>query len=353
MLHLSFKSRIVHYKRKEMKDKRFKFGPFNKNNDESGWNWLDWANETNLFNYEKTIQAYDFLLDYSQVFNQFSANTPQPNPFSNKAMYIIDILNSLGVKYSLDIFTYEGNKLNWGTSNNSHKLLNIIAEPNPEATGPAIVFCAHHDVNNVRSENCQDNGASVCNLLRLSNLIKQSKESHQRVIILFADCEEFGARGSKRFAKQSIKIKDSTNIKHNIYGEISGVVNLELTGLGDVIWSDLKSTKVQEQDKELHNKLEAIHGGEIKKLFTPPSDVISFREYDYPALCIGTLPEEDLQEKKTWSLCHRMEDVIQKCNRKNMEDFTRFLFNITKNQNNTTEHGTIGATNQTAGPLQI
>lgn len=318
-------------------------------NGKNNWNLFDWTNNMMfLGNFEKTIQAYDFLIDYSKVFNLYPARVTQHNPFSNKAMYIIDTLNSLGVKSTVDIFNYDGSNLIWGSAETEHKLVNIIAEPNPEATGPAIVFCAHHDVMNVRSENCQDNGASVCNLLRLASLIKNSKESHQRVIILFSDCEESGVKGAKRFARKSTKTKDSSNIKHDIYGEISGVVNLELTGLGDVIWSDCKSNKF---DIELHNKLEAIKGEPIIKLSTPPSDVIAFRDYDFPAICIGILPTEDVETKKTWRLCHSLEDTLTKCNRKNMEDFTTFLFNLTKNQQQETEHGTTGANNKTEGHL--
>ena len=323
----------------------------NESGKDNDWNLFDWTNEMMfLKNYERTIQAYDFLVDYSKIYNLYPARASQPNPFSNKAMYIIDTLNSLGVKYTIDIFNYDGSNLVWGSglSEIEHKLVNIIAEPNPEATGPAIVFCAHHDVMNVHSENCQDNGASVCNLLRLANLVKQSKESHQRVIILFSDCEESGAKGAKRFARKSNIIKDSSNIKHDIYGEISGVVNLELTGLGTEIWSDCDSNK---NDIELHKKLEKVYEKPIVKLNTPPSDVIAFRNNYFPSVCIGILPIDELKTKKTWRLCHSLEDTLTKCNRKNMEDFTNFLFNLTKNQQQETEHGTTGANNQTKGHL--
>ena len=325
-----------------MKDDKHKYGPYNYQN------WMEWAQGELFDSFETTIEAYDYLVDYSKVFNFYQARTAQPNPFSNKAMFIIDTLNSLGVKSTIDIFNYDGSKLVWGNDEGNHKLVNIIAEPNPQATGPAILFCAHHDVVNLRSENCQDNGASICNLLRLASLIQNSKESHQRVIILFSDCEEFGARGARKFAKNSERIKGSANIKHKIYGEISGVVNLELTGLGEVIWSDCKMDK---EDSALHLKLEKTFENSIIKLTTPPSDVIVFREYDFPALCIGILPEKELENKNTWRLCHSMEDTLTKCNRKNMEDFTNFLFNLTKNQQKDTEHGTTGANNETAGNL--
>lgn len=279
---------------------------------------------------EKNMESYDFLRDYSKVFNHFSANVSQPNPFSNKAMYIIDMLTKMGIKYHIDIFTYEGNKINWGVNDSSsHKLINIIAEPNPESTGDAIVFCAHHDVANTRSENCQDNGASVCNLLRLCSLVKESGVKSKRTIVLFSDSEETGAKGAKHFASQSKAKKDKKDsiINHDKYGKIDSVINLELTGVGTTIWSDCESNK---NENDLHESLEKVLGRNISKLSTPPNDAIAFRKYDYTVLCIGTLKEDDMKERKTWKLCHTLEDTIEKCNRENMEDFTNFLLNFTK-----------------------
>ncbi len=310
-------------------DFTYGYGPLNRDK-MSRWKSLSfWDDWDNFLKIEKSTDSYDFLKDYSSVYNLYSASTPQPNPFSNKAMFIIDKLTKMGVKYSLDIFTYEGNNILWGTNDNStHKLVNIIAEPNPQATGPAILFVAHHDVANVHSQNCQDNGASVCNLLRLASLIKESKEENQRTIILFSDSEESGARGAKQFASKGQKNKENTSmIDHEIYGQISAVVNLELTGNGTVVWSDCEAKKAE---IELHESLEKVFGKTIPKLNTPPSDAISFRKYGYPVLCIGILPEDDLKNKETWRLCHSLKDTIEGCDRKNMEDFTNFLFNLTK-----------------------
>jgi hypothetical protein len=233
----------------------------------------------------------------------------------------------MGVKYSIDIFTYEGGDIGWGYNISSHKLINIIAEPNPQATGPAIVFCAHHDVMNVHSENCQDNGASVCNLLRLTALVSSSPADSKRTIVLFSDCEESGARGAKRFASNSSKKRGEEIIDHNIYGQISAVINLELTGKGTVVWSDCEAKKAE---NELHESLETTLGRTIPKLNTPPSDAIAFRRYGYPVLCIGILPEDDMKDKNTWRLCHSLKDTIEGCDKKNMEEFTTFLFNLTK-----------------------
>ena len=259
----------------------------------------------------------------------YRASTPQPNPFSNKAMFIIDTLTKMGVKYTIDIFTYDNGKVMWGVNDDScHKLVNIIAEPNPEASGAAIVFVAHHDVANIRSQNAQDNGASVCNLLRLASLIKKSGVDSQRTILLFSDCEENSAKGANQFAKSSSKDVDNSSIRnHDTYGKISSVVNLELTGKGTVVWSDCEKSYFETQ---LHERLEKTLGRTIPKLDTPPNDAIAFRKYGYPVLCIGILPENDMKDKDTWKVCHSLRDNIEGCDRKNMEDFTTFLFNLTK-----------------------
>lgn len=327
-----------------MNEREFKYG------DEDFENaWKNLFSLKSIFPIECSNGSFDFLKDLSTVHNLYSAQTPQPNPMSNRVMYIIDMLTKMNVKYTLDIFDYNtGNKIIWGhNSYSSHKLVNIIVEPNPQETGPAVVFVAHHDVANVHSQNCQDNSASICNLLRLVSLIKSSKTKSQRTIILFSDQEEGGARGAKQFASKSKHIKNSSSIQHDIYGEISSVINLELTGKGTIVWSDCSINKNEEQ---LHLSLETVLGQNIPKFKTPPNDAILFRRYDYPVLCIGILPEEDLEHKTTWKICHSINDTIEKCDRKNMEDFTEFLFKLTKIIT-TTEHGNDTEPNQTRGTL--
>lgn len=324
-----------------MKQERNQLGPYN-------WSSLFYNEE---YDFTPRVKgSYDFLEDYSKVYNQYSASVSQPNPFSNKVVFIMDALSKMDIKFRIDIFPYNGGKLDLASSYdaNSHKLINIIAEPNPNATGPATVFLAHHDVANVRSDNCQDNGASVCNLLQLASLVKAAGTNSTRTIILFSDCEEYGAKGAAQFARNSKLNKENPFIvDHEIYGQISAVVNLELTGTGSVVWSDCETHK---RERDLHTRLEDTLGRPILKLKTPPNDAIAFRKYNYPVLCIGTLPEDDVKETRTWRLCHSLEDTIGKCDRKSMEDFTTFLFNLTKTT--TTEHGLNPGANETGGTLQ-
>jgi hypothetical protein len=318
---------------------------------DDGWPEFDFDSQYNRFsqydyssyesNYKprtvKDYEAYELLRDYSKVFNMFPASTPYITPYSNHAIYIIDILSKLGVKFRVDVFPYNGggySSYGDATDTTAHRLINIIAEPNPEVTGPAIVFTAHHDVANPRSENCQDNGASVCHLLRLAALISENPTASQRTLIVFTDCEESGAKGARRFAKD-VKSKpfndDSRNVEHKIFGEISGALVLELTGHGDVYWTDCNH---HDRDKELHKRLEKAAKKSLPKLSTPPSDVISFRENKFPALCIGTLPSEDMKTKATWSQCHRMSDNIEGCDSKDMKAFTEFLIEVSKVKEN-------------------
>lgn len=278
----------------------------------------------------KDFSAYEFLKDYSKIFNVFPASTPYITPYSNHAIYIIDILSKLGIKFRVDVFPYNDSSyysFSDSTDTTSHRLINIIAEPNPGTPGPAIVFSAHHDVANPRSENCQDNGASVCHLLRLAALIAENPTESQRTLLVFTDCEESGAKGARRFVKDVKSSKELNALVHPNHGEISAALILELTGHGDVYWTDCHGNPV---DKQLHRRLERAAKKSLPKLSTPPSDVMSFRNAKIPALCIGTLPQEDMTIKATWSQCHRMTDTIDGCNEKDMEAYTEFLLEVSK-----------------------
>jgi hypothetical protein len=284
---------------------------------------------------EKDFTSYEFLKEYSQVFNLFTASSPSLSPYSNKAIYIIDVLSKLGVKFRVDIFPY-GSGYSFGsaaTDTTSHRLINIIAEPNPEVQGPAIVFSAHHDVANPRSENCQDNGASVCNLLRLAALISAEPTASQRTLLVFTDCEESGAKGARRFADGLVSKNSKTNpesefAEHKIYGDIFGVIILELTGHGTHIWTDCPGHN-NNYDIKLHKHLEAAACRRLPKYSTPPSDVYAFRG-KLPALCIGTLKEDDAQSKSVWRICHSMTDTIEKCSEEEMTEFVNFLHSVSK-----------------------
>ena len=285
----------------------------------------------------KDYSSYDFLKDFCKIHNQYPASAAQPNPFSPRVIFIIDMLNKLGVQYKIDIFNHgTQNDLSWGYQGDafSHKLVNIIAEPNSNTnnTEPAVLFVAHHDVSNIHSENAQDNSASVCNLLKLASLVKENTDKNsRRVLILFSDCEETGAKGAKRMSgeisdgikKGATRMANELSSK-NKYGEVSEVINLELTGLGEIIWADYSVHNLMESN--LVKKLESVCDEAIPHIFCPPNDAPSFRSNTMPALCIGILPSTDITSHKTWGICHSLTDTIDKCSEGDMTKFVETLF---------------------------
>ena len=46
-----------------------------------------------------------------------------------------------------------------------------------------------------------------------------------------------------------------------------------------------------------------------------------------------------MKKHDTWRICHSIDDTIEKCNGTDMENFTKFLFNITKKPIITTDNG--------------
>src|ERR1035437_8634935 len=180
--------------------------------------------------------GYELLDVMKDVRNIQSSYKPSYSPLTNRASFIINTLNELGVSYELDIFDAAGYDLYDYTNS---KLLNIIVKFGSRSGKPAIVFSAHHDISNPHSENCQDNTASVCNLLHLCAKLKgqaygESKNllESRPVIIVFTDREEAGGVGARRMSQRLLR---------GDFGKFEYVINLELTGLGTSVWADTEN----------------------------------------------------------------------------------------------------------------
>jgi len=271
--------------------------------------------------------GYEWLEDMILVRNYRSSYKPNLSPVTNRAMFIINALNEIGVQYELDIFDDSGYSLQ---DYNRPKLVNIIVKFGSRSGQPAILFSAHHDISNPNSENCQDNSASVCNLIHLCAKLKQNAygESNnliaQRpVIIVFTDKEECGGVGAKRMSQRLLE---------GDFGEFQYLINLELTGLGESLWVDRENARYSYGDisrTPLMDKFDKVIGREnYHEVHTPFSDAFVFRRYNIDALCIGILPKEQLiweGRKDTWSLCHSETDTIEKCNAEDMDKFVDIL----------------------------
>lgn len=187
-----------------------------------------------------------------------------------------------------------------------------------EPTDESILFTAHHDIVNPNSDNCQDNSASVANLLDLARKIKEEQpELSKNVYIIFLDCEETGGRGAAHNAKM---------IKEGKYGEVTFIANSELTAVGDTIWMESSynslSTPYMEKAKEL------VDGIVDKRC--PPSDAMYYRSNGIQqAICFGILPQEEAEAgfPSTWGLCHSSADVFN-ADGPSMENYVNFLFSL-------------------------
>jgi hypothetical protein len=259
--------------------------------------------------------GHAWLREMIHVRNFSSSLRPHQYPLTNRACFIVSALNQIGVSYSLDIFDERGDELD-DYSYNRPKLVNIIARFDSTSGKPAVVFCAHHDISNPRSENCQDNSASVCNLLHLAAKLKaKGKDLTRPVIIVFTDKEEFGGIGSGRMSRR---------ILAGDFGPVDYIINLELTGLGTELWLDtLNSGYKGFENSGLKKRFDEVIGKEnYHNVSTPFSDAVIFRANGIDCLCIGILPEEELvgehATKETWWLCHSDEDTIEKTNEKDM-----------------------------------
>lgn len=180
-----------------------------------------------------------------------------------------------------------------------------------------VVFTAHHDINNPTSDNCQDNSASVINLLELANrIIESGKDSlTSNVLISFTDAEEFGGKGAARLGDQ---------INEGVYGNVKYCVNSELTALGGSLWMESGLNG----HETIKSKLEDLDL-EIEYKHTPFNDSVILRYKGIESICFGILPENEIESSfpKTWALCHREDDKseVGMYNLKDMSNYVDFL----------------------------
>ena len=109
-----------------------------------------------------------------------------PNGLTPRVSFIIDVLRSNGIDHEVSIFE------------NRKKLVNIHVNFKG-VTNKNIMFVAHHDIVNPKSENVNDNTASVSNLLALAIMLK-GKILHNGVSIVFTDGEEIKGLGAMQLA---------------------------------------------------------------------------------------------------------------------------------------------------------
>ncbi len=258
--------------------------------------------------------SYQYLQEFSQIKSRSSFNR-ESNPKTPRVNYILEQLQALEVEIQEDDFFVYPDAL--------YKYINIYAKfsaSNPEITD-TILFVAHHDISNPNSENCQDNSASVCNLLELCSILK-GKELNKNIIICFTDGEEPASVTISGAGKIAKMCRD----KQAPFENVKYAINLELTGAGRIIWADFFTAKFQFKE----SKLIGIINDTIENVFpvsTPYSDSYAFRYFGVDSVCIGCFNDIDVAAfsnrnyPPTWALCHKMEDTIDKISEEDMKYF--------------------------------
>src|SRR3972149_11235782 len=106
--------------------------------------------ETKIHKLPLLKTGYEWLDEMRHIRNVHLSYKPSFSPLTNRASFIINVLNELGIPYELDIFDESGDDL---FDYSCPKLLNIIVKFSSKIELPAIIFSAHHDISNPNSEN--------------------------------------------------------------------------------------------------------------------------------------------------------------------------------------------------------
>ena len=245
---------------------------------------------------------YDKINDFCRVRNKGNcfSNGVEPTP---RVKFLMDLLDSEGIEYELDIFEEEKNRGSKPRRNRKKKKENIsengrfskywsdilsgwddFTEVAPRKNkffniimrgSSDKMIVAHHDVNNASIDNANDNSASVINVIA-------TKKLRPELNAILLDGEEFGGIGSKRAAQQ---------IKAGEFGVIRWVLNFELTGKGG------KYFFIGNYPGRLSDRITAMFNCPIVN--TPFNDSIIFRRYGIDSVVINPIPPLPEGEKSS------------------------------------------------------
>jgi len=275
--------------------------------------------------------GYELLKEMCAIKTDFNAFVPQYNPITNRVAYIIFQLEQFGIDFELDMFNAE-DAFDDETPLNElkTKYVNVVVKFNSTLNSNATtVFLAHHDVVNLNSDNCQDNTASVCNLLHLCQLIKIKQDNNtleNNVVICFTDAEEGGA-----FNTKAGSVRLGHKINKGEYGNVKFAVNLELTANGKNLW--YAPYIVENTTENVVTKLKQVNIN-AKLYKVPPNDCIALHKQKIESVCIGTLDDDNALQIveigvcHTWLLCHKDKDDFSNAN---LEDMNNLVNNVLVN----------------------
>ena len=256
---------------------------------------------------------YDKIYDFCKVRNVGNcfANGPEPTP---RVKFIMSLLDKEGIKYELDrwteerkeyIFPRRKRKPDMDIRGSKDYFRNLIRDIDgvegdedeldffddldfpdedfdfPERKSELVtnyyyniimkgtsnkMVVAHHDVNNHRIDNANDNSCSVINVIA-------TKKLRPEINAVILDGEEFGGKGSERVSQQ---------IKSGKFGSIEWVLNYELTGKGG------KYFFIGNYPGKLFNRIQSLFNCPV--VSTPFNDSIIFRRNGIDSTVINPVP---------------------------------------------------------------
>jgi Iap family predicted aminopeptidase len=253
-------------------------------------------------------KGYEFLRElcsFNADFNAFGYG--KENPITNRVQYIMNRLDKHNIPYTVDKFQPVNGVPDYIEGQKAY--VNIVVEIEGENKYVTTVFLAHHDVVNLGTadkvaENCNDNTASVANLLDLAVRLSEKKPANN-VVIAFVDAEEAVAPpicGSQRLAQNILKGK---------YGHVKYAVNLELTANGRNYWMSYNKN-----DNALAHHIREIHPN-THRVRTPYNDAFILEREGVASVCVGSLKDNELADVKTkgycrtWAMCHNINDTFE------------------------------------------
>lgn len=236
---------------------------------------------------------YNKIYDFCKVRNEgtiYDNHSQNPPP---RVQFLMDLLDSEGISYELDRFYTSKvtgyNLILQGTSNR--------------------MVVAHHDVNNPKIDNANDNSASVINAIMIKKLLPT-----MNVILL--DGEEVGGIGSNRASEQ---------INEGKFGDIEWVLNLELSGKGG------KHFFIGDYPGPLTNHIKILFDCPIVR--TPFNDSVTFRRNGIDSVVINPLPpvlegktnvkwdDETYLDYSMLFHCHSTKDTVATIDPADMKEF--------------------------------
>ncbi len=280
---------------------------------------------------DNNILAIDDYTGYNHLYNmcknirnERASFKGYISPITERLNYIIHSLSMHGINFRVVSFEHYNQK---NFNGNDFKLANVMVDFKVNNSNETIIFTAHHDIANHNSENCQDNTASVCNLIDLCVQLKKAFENGEltkNISVGFTDCEEVGGRGMNQLIQE---------IEGGLYGEKESVTiyALELTASGKNIWVSgiTKESEFYDEIKKATNK------EDVFIVNTPYNESVNARRNGIKACCIGILDDENIEQVKgrgyceSWGLCHSLEDTFEKSADKNsMDNFVQDLLKL-------------------------